>query len=352
MPPFTITRAAHAEYRVTDLGRARDFYVDALGFIEVDSTPDRLYLGGLEERDKYGLVLRQAPSPGLGHLAFRVTSPGDLDALAALHAAHGLPLRWIEADSDERGQGRALRVQDPSGLPIEFFHQIEQRERLLQRFDLYRGAHIMRVDHFNCQVPDVQSAYDWWTQHLGFYCSEYTVADPAPPPAAPTPVAAGFSPAEAVSGDPDRLWAAWLHRKQNVHDLALMNGIGPRLHHVGLWLQDTASVLRACDVLAALGLGDSIERGPGRHGLSNALFLYLRDPDLNRIELYTSDYLIPDPDFTPIRWTLSDPRRATFWGHAPPRSWFDEASLVEDIRTQQLLPVREPLLAGRPAHVT
>lgn len=349
MPPFNITRAAHAEFRVTDLGRARAFYVDALGFIEVDSSPERLYLGGLEERDKYGLVLTLAASPGVSHIAFRVAAQGDLEALAALHAAHGLPVRWVEADSDERGQGRALRVQDPSGLPIEFFHEIEQRDRLLQRFDLYRGAHIMRVDHFNCQVPDVQAAYDWWTQDLGFFCSEYTVTDP------PVPSASEATREDQPLDRPpvsDGLWAAWLHRKQSVHDLALMNGLGPRLHHVGLWLQDTASVLRACDILAALGLSAAIERGPGRHGLSNAFFLYLRDPDLNRIELYTSDYLIPDPDFAPIRWTLSDPRRATFWGHAPPRSWFDEASLVEDVHTGQLLPTREPRFAGRPQHVT
>ncbi len=171
---------------------------------------------------------------------------------------------------------------------------------------------------------------------MGFAVSEYTVADPPP----------------GQADEPDRLWAVWLHRKQNVHDLALMNGIGPRLHHVGLWLQDTQSVLRACDLLAALGLGSSIERGPGRHGISNAFFLYLRDPDLNRIELYTNDYLIPDPDFQPIRWTLSDPRRATFWGHWPPRSWFDEASPVEDIGTGQFMPVAEPALTGRPVHVT
>jgi len=333
MPPFNITRAAHAEFRVTDLGRARAFYVDALGLVETDRDADRLYLGGMEERDKYSLVLRRADGPGLGHLAFRVAAPEDLEALARLHAEHGLPARWVEPGQAERGQGRALRVQDPGGLPIEFFHEIEQREWLRQRFAEYRGANILRLDHFNCQVPDVQTAYDWWTEHLGFHVSEYTVADPSP-------------------GEPDRLWAAWLHRKQNVHDLALMNGIGPRLHHVGLWLQDTHSVLRACDILASLGLGDALERGPGRHGLSNAFFLYLRDPDLNRIELYTNDYLIPDPDFQPVRWTLSDPRRATFWGHVPPRSWFDEASLVEDVRTGQLLPTSEPHLAGRPVFVT
>ncbi|MEW5958174.1 MAG: 3,4-dihydroxyphenylacetate 2,3-dioxygenase [Chloroflexota bacterium] len=330
MTTFNITRAAHAEYRVTDLERARAFYVDALGMIEIDGDRDRLYLGGLEERDKYSLILHRADSPGVGHIAFRVASPDDLERIEQLCRSDGLPSRWIEADTLEAGQGRALRVQDPSGLPLEFYHHLEQRQRLMQRFELYRGAHIMRIDHFNCQVPDVQAAYDWWTRKLGFTCSEYTVSD---------------APAE-------RLWAAWLHRKQNVHDIALMNGIGPRLHHVGLWLQDTNSVLRACDILASLGMSSSIERGPGRHGLSNAFFLYLRDPDLNRIELYTNDYLIPDPDFEPIKWTLSDPRRATFWGSYAPKSWFEEAALVEDIYTGELLPTTEPLMAGRPDFIT
>ncbi len=330
-PPFNITRTAHAELRVTDLGAARAFYVDALGLVEVDRDGDCLYLGGLEERDKYSLLLRKAESAGVGHIAFRVAAADDLEALQRMYADAGLPTRWVEADTLERGQGRALRAQDPSGLPVEFVHAVEQRQRLLQHFHQYRGAHIMRLDHFNCQVPDVQAAYDWWTGPMGFHLSEYTVTDPP---------------------GPERLWAAWLHRKQNVHDLALMNGLGPRLHHVGLWLQDTGSVLRACDILAALGMAESIERGPGRHGLSNAFFLYLRDPDHNRIELYTSDYLIADPDFEPIKWTLSDPRRATFWGNYAPRSWFDEASLCEDIHTGQLLAAREPQMAGRPDFIT
>lgn len=327
---FNVTRAAHAEYRVTDLDKARAFYVDALGMVEVASDADHLYLGGYEERDKYSLILRKADSPGVGHIAFRVAEESDLEQIARVFEDAGLPTRHVEADTLEPGQGEAVRAQDPAGLPVEFFYHIEQRERLMQRFDLYRGAHIMRIDHFNCQVPDVQAAYDWWMQKMGFCCSEYTVTDEPP----------------------ERLWAAWLHRKQNVHDLALMNGIGPRLHHVGMWLQDTQSVLRACDILASLGMADCIERGPGRHGLSNAFFLYLRDPDLNRVELYTSDYIIPDPDFEPIKWKLSDPRRATFWGHLPPKSWFDEASLAEDIQTGELLPTKEPLMAGRPVFIT
>lgn len=329
MTPFNITRAAHLEFRVTDLERSRTFYVDALGFIETARDKNRIYLGGYEERDLYSLVLRKAESPGVGHIAFRVSTPDDLHNIVTLYEQRGCPIRPMEAGAEE-GQGRAIRVQDPSGLPIEFFHEIRQRERLLQRFDLYRGAHVMRLDHFNCQVPDVQSVYDWFTQKLGFFCSEYTVTNKGP----------------------EQLWAAWLHRKQDVHDIALMNGIGPRVHHGGFWVSDQQSVLKACDILAALGMVNSIERGPGRHGLSNAFFLYLRDPDGNRIELYTGDYIIPDPDWKPIKWSINDPRRATFWGHTPPASWFNEASRVESIQTGELLPVTEPKLKDRPDFVT
>ncbi len=327
--PLSITRAAHLEFRVTDIERARTFYVDLLGFVETGRDAQRIYLGGLEERDLYSLVLRKAESPGVGHIAFRVSDPDDLEKLAKLYQEHRCAVKRMDRGIEE-GQGYAVRVQDPSGLPIEFFHEISQRERLLQRFDLYRGANIMRLDHFNCQVPSVQPVYDWFTQKLGFSCSEYTVTD----------------------GSPERLWAAWLHRKQDVHDIALMNGIGPRVHHGGFWVSDQLSVLRACDVLAAAGLVNSIERGPGRHGLSNAFFLYLRDPDGNRIELYTNDYIIPDPDWKPIRWSINDPRRATFWGHTPPPSWFNEASLVESVETGKLLPVSDPKLRDRPDFVT
>jgi catechol 2,3-dioxygenase len=326
---FSITRAAHLEFRVTDLERARAFYVDLLGFVETARDGSRIYLGGYEERDLFSLILRKAESPGVGHLAFRVSDADDLEKLARLYSGHGRAVRWMEKGSEE-GQGRAVRVQDPSGMPLEFFHEITQRDWLLQRFDLYRGAQIMRLDHFNCQVPDVQAGYDWFTQKLGFTCSEYTVTEQ----------------------EPAQLWAAWLHKKQDVHDLALMNGIGPRVHHGGFWVSDQLSVLRTCDILAAAGYVDNIERGPGRHGLSNAFFLYLRDPDGNRIELYTNDYIIPDPDWKPIRWSINDPRRATFWGHKPPPSWFNDASLVEDILTGELLPVSNPKLKDRPDFVT
>ena len=101
-------------------------------------------------------------------------------------------------------------------------------------------------------------------------------------------------------------------------------------------------IIHLCDVMATSGyLGEHGTR-PGRHGISNAFFLYIRDPDGHRVELFTSDYLTVDPDHAPIRWSLTDPRRQTLWGHPAPASWFNEGSAFSGV-----VP-REPALAAQP----
>lgn len=295
-----IVRAQRAIVRVRDLEAARRFYVETLGFIETEKTEECLYLRGLEERSHHCYVLKKSDAPGVEFLGYRVSGENELYQLAERFEKSGQTPRWYEKGS-QRAIGDAFRVYDCSGIPLEFFYEIESVPRLLQRYTLYRGARMQRIDHFNCFVPDVEKAHRFYIDRLGFRCSEYTVTED------------------------DRIWASWLFRKPSVHDIAFMNGEGPRLHHVGFWLSDPMSVIGVCDILAAAGYADSIERGPGRHGLSNAFFLYLRDPDGNRIELYTGDYFTGDPDFRPIRWDLNDPQRATFWGQAAPDSWFQEA---------------------------
>jgi hypothetical protein len=132
----------------------------------------------------------------------------------------------------------------------------------------------------------------------------------------------------STDGEDKRITGAWLLRKSGVHDVALTAGRGPRLHYLGLWVAEPAGVLRACDQLAAAGVAHTIERGPGRHGVSNAFFVYLRDPDGHRIELYSCDYYTGDPDLKPLRWSVADPRCRSFWGARAPASWYEQSSVV------------------------
>ncbi|MGZ4274736.1 MAG: 3,4-dihydroxyphenylacetate 2,3-dioxygenase [Solirubrobacteraceae bacterium] len=308
-PSFDILRAAFVELHVTDLAASERFYAELLGMIVSARTEEAVFLRGWEERQHHSLILRRGPVAAASRLGFRVRTEDDLDRLHEFTQARGLTTRWSEPGIDP-GMGRSLRVWDPFGYPLEFFHSVEQFETQHQRFDLHRGAPILRFDHLNLHSPRVEDAFRFWLS-LGFRCSEYISTD-------------------GVGGDRshERITGAWLLRKPTVHDVALTAGTGPRLHHFAYWVAEPAGVLRACDQLAGGYQSHVIERGPGRHGVSNAFFVYLRDPDGHRIELYSCDYYTGDPDHKPLRWSVNDPRCRSFWGARAPDSWYDESSLL------------------------
>jgi catechol 2,3-dioxygenase len=314
-PPFNIVRASHAELAVRDLGRARAFYVDCLGLLVSDETADALYLRGVEERNHHSLVLRRGREAEAQALGFKVASAEDLDRAEAWFRRRNLPTAFPELPH----QGRTLRTADTLGMPIDLYAYMEQKPSMLQKYETHVGARIQRIDHLNCFTPDVQASYDFYAE-LGFRLTEYSETD-------------GVDP---------QLWAVWLHRKGNVHDLAFTNGAGPRLHHIGFWTPGVLDIIHLCDVMATSGYLANMERGPGRHGISNAFFLYIRDPDGHRIELFTSDYLTVDPDHAPIRWSLTDPQRQTLWGQPAPASWFEQGSGFSGVAQ------RPPVLVARP----
>ena len=314
-PPFNVVRVSHVELGVRDLAASRAFYVDCLGYLVTDQTSDALYLRAVEERNHHSLVLRQDAGAAVHALGFKIASEEDLDRAAFWFARKGLPTAFPEVAH----QGRTLRTQDPLGMPLDLYFRMDQAASMLRRYSAHRGARIQRIDHVNCFTPDVQASHDFYSE-IGFRPTEYTETDDADP----------------------RLWAVWMHRKGNVHDLALTNGAGPRLHHIGVWTAGALDILHICDVMATSGYLANMERGPGRHGISNAFFLYLRDPDGHRVELFTSDYLTVDPDLEPLRWSLRDPQRQTLWGQPAPKSWFEEGSRFAGVA------LRQPVLAAQP----
>ena len=314
-PPFNIVRASHVELGVSDLARSRAFYVDCLGYIVSDEDNNALYLRGVEERNHHSVVLRKSDDIAALAIGFKVGAEEDLDKAADWLERRKLAVSWPNVPF----QGRTLRFHDPVGMPVDLYFKMDRVPSMLQKYAAYQGARIQRIDHINCFTPDVQASYDFYTE-LGFRLTETT---------------------ETEGADP-KLWAVWMQRRGSTHDLAFTNGRGPRLHHIGVWNSNTLDILHTCDVMATSGYLANMERGPGRHGIANAFFLYVRDPDKHRVELFTSDYLTVDTDHEPIRWTLDDPQRQTLWGHPAPKSWFEEGSQFAGV------PVREPVLAARP----
>ena len=285
-----ILRLGHVEILVTDLEKSREFYTDILGFVEHSKTDKHVYLRGIEEFDIYTLVLTQNSTAGLGHFGLRVSSEEALDEMIDMHRELGLKHQIVPAGT-ELGQGRALRVVDPSGIPIEFYHEFEQLnvsdtngyvQTLPHRMShKYKGIPPLRIDHMNMRVPDVKEALKYWGDKLNFSISECV---------------------EMENGD---LFAAWTRRFPTTHDVALTySQDGAAMHHFSYLVASAADVIKTADLLADSGYRHSIDFGPGRHGATNAFFLYIRDPDGNRLEIYTGDY-VRDLDREPLKWRFN-----------------------------------------------
>jgi catechol 2,3-dioxygenase len=304
-PPFRFTRTSHIVLTVRDLEASRVFYTEVIGLVVTEQTSDTLYLRGIEEACHHSVVLRQGPTPVCQRIGFRVLTEEDLDRAYVYFSEKGQPVKWVDVPR----QGRTLHADDLFGTPLEICAQMPAVPRMLTKFHLHRGGRAQRIDHFQVLTPDVRLSTEFYMA-MGFRFSEYIGHD---------------GPFDPI--------ATFLNRKGNPHDLALFTGIGPRMHHFAYLATETSHILDACDVAGELGWGAEVERGPGRHGPGHALFVYFRDPDGHRVELFNSHYLVMDLENEPVRWDPTNRNVAFPWGMPARRQWFEQASNFESVNT-------------------
>ncbi|MFJ4268635.1 VOC family protein [Paenarthrobacter nicotinovorans] len=307
-PDFLITRSSHLVLNVRDLEASKAFYVDTLGYAISDEDPETVYLRGIEETGHHSLVLQRGDF-GCSRIGMRVYMDEDLDRLEAHLTAQGRQTERVEVPF----QGPTLRVVDPVGTPLEFTSSMDVVPRLVDSFNRHHGAVVQRLDHFQILTPDVHQAMDFYGD-LGFHLTEYIADEKS-----------------------DEVVFAFLQRKGNPHDIVFAANEGPRLHHFGVLVSEIRDLFFAADLASSNGFGENVEYGPERHfGPSNARFLYLRDPDGHRIELFNDHYQAMDLEVEPVRWDRSKVLGLNGWGTTPPDSWNTEASpFVAGARTTQ-----------------
>jgi catechol 2,3-dioxygenase len=297
--PFNITRTSHVVLTVKDLEQSRLFYTEVVGLMVTEQTDDTLYLRGIEEACHHSLVLKLTKeAPRCERIGMRVLRDRDLEPLKAFFDGKGLKTAW----ADVPHQGRTLQVTDISGVPLEFCSSMTVVPRPLTQFHLHKGGSAMRIDHYQLLVPDVGKATEFYME-AGFWLTEY------------------LSP-----GNSGELVGVFLARKGNPHDIVFFKEKGPRLHHAAFAAPETFHIMHACDCAGALGFGKAVERGPGRHGPGHALYVYLRDPDGHRVEIFNTHYQAMDLEVPPVRWDPADPFRVNPWGLPAQRKWYQEAT--------------------------
>ena len=294
-PSFAITRASHVVLQVRDLAASRAFYMDLLGLVLSDEAPGIVWLRGIEEACHHSLVLK-AGEPACARVGFRALTEEDLVLAKAHFESAGFPTAW----ADVPHQGRTFHTVDPAGTRLEFCVSMPTRPRLFHHVESHRGACAHRLDHVQIVTPHVQACTEFYCG-MGFRVSEYV-----------------------VHSDREALMMVFLQRKGNPHDIVFADGPGPRLHHLAYTVPETGHLMEVADLFVRAGFSGNVEFGPARHfspGL--ARFLYLRDPDGHRVELFPGHYQTIDIEDEPVRW--KSPNFQIGGWQTPPARWLNEA---------------------------
>jgi len=286
-PMFDIAQLAHVEIYTPNMEGSLNFFKDMLGLQESTRDGESVYLRGYEDFYHHTLKLTTAAEPGLGHMAWRTSSAQALERRVAALEESGYGLGWIDGDL---GHGRAYQFTTPAGHKMEVLWEVEYAEvpeekqsKLLNRPQRrpLQGIPVRRLDHVNLMAAEVTPTREFMQTYLGFRLREQIL----------------------VANDTVEV-GCWISVSPLVHEVAIMKddtGAKGRLHHVCYWygypqhLSDLADVFRERDI--------PIEAGPGKHGISQAMFMYVYEPGGNRIELFGDcGYMIFDPTWKPAIW--------------------------------------------------
>jgi catechol 2,3-dioxygenase len=307
-PLFEVAQLAHVELLTPKPDETLHFFKELLGLEETVREGQSVYLRAYEDFYHHTLKVTESPKPGLGHVAWRTTSPQALQRRAAALETTGLGLGWSEGD---RGHGPAYRFTTPAGHPMELLWEVEyyaapveKQSALLNRPQKrpLRGVPVRRLDHVNLMADEVTPTKEFLQEQLGFRLREQILFD---------------------GGTVEQ--GAWLSVSALVHEIALLRdptGSRGRLHHICYWYGIPQHLADAAEVLCENGI--TIEAGPGKHGIAQALFMYVFEPGGNRVELFgDSGYLVFDPAWQPVTWREENMKEgAVFYGGGLPAEFF------------------------------
>ncbi|PZX08014.1 catechol 2,3-dioxygenase [Psychrobacillus insolitus] len=297
-----IAKLGHFALITTDLEKSKWFFSEILGLEETETVDGVVYLRAWGDFEHHTLSLQQGDESRIDHIAWRTKRPEDVDAFAKILEESGTEVTWVDAGV-EAGQGRAIRFKLPSEHSFELYYDVEKplaapERRSVLKNQTYKswakGISPRRIDHVNLLTSMLANEVsDFLEEKLGFKMRE------------------------CVQAPDNSLVGAWLSVTPLVHDIAISHDpqspTTNQIHHISYWLDNSQDLLRAADILTEHGIEF---KGPGKHGISQAMYIYAIDPGSGvRVEIFTNGYLIFEPDWEPIVWTLDEMDIGfTYWG--------------------------------------
>jgi catechol 2,3-dioxygenase len=295
---FDLAHLAHLELLTPKPQESLDFFVNVMGMTESGRKGDSVYLRGWDDYEHHTLKLTAAKTAGMGHFAFRTTSPEALDRRVTLLEGAGFGKGWVEG---ELGHGPAYAFTTSDGHSMELYYETEwykappqlkpSLKNQAMRFP-GRGVNVRRLDHLNLLAADVPGLRHFMEDMLGMRTTEMIVLD---------------------NGQEAGVWVTATNKTYDVaftHDHYNVRG---RFHHATYAVDSREEILRAADIFLENGV--HIETGPHKHAVQQTFFLYVYEPGGNRVEVANAGArLMLAPDWQPVVWTEAERKKGQAWG--------------------------------------
>ena len=196
------------------------------------------------------IVIEPGPEAGARHAAYGMEDPVRVEKLRERFTSRGIP---VDAADSPFFQPGSFRVSAPAGVALLFG---APREPPPATETSGPGG---RLQHVVFRTPAPEPLLSFLIGEAGFVLSDRVEDDDGT-------LAAGF-----VRSDPEH------------HSFAAFRASRPGFDHFALETEGWSDLRDWADHFAELRV--PIWWGPGRHGPGNNLFLMIRDPDGNRIEV-------------------------------------------------------------------
>ena len=297
-----IAKLGHVALVSEDLEKSLWFFKDVIGLEETTEVDGVHYLRAWGDFEHHTLSIATGKESRIDHIAWKAKRKEDVNNFAILLEDAGVAVEKVSSGI-ETGQGDAIRFQLPSGHNFEIYFEMDKPEPELHRKAVLKnqtykawakGVSPRRIDHVNlASSMDSKIITDFLSEKLGFKMREYLVAPD------------------------DTQISGWMSVTPLVHDVAIMSvptvKSTSELHHLAYWLDNAQDILRAADILSEQGI---VFVGPGKHGISQAMYIYVIDPGSGvRLEIFSNGYLIFEPDWEPVKWTFDEMEVGfTYWG--------------------------------------
>jgi len=289
-----VMRAGSVQIRVTEMAAAEKHYTDVLGLIKTHEGGDgRVYLKAWDEHDHHSVVLREAETAGMDHMAFKVSDNDTLNAYEQKLEDSGVIVTRIPAGNDE-ATGERLQFVIPTGHTMELYSDMEQVGNGLSLDnpevwpDDLKGMRPTRFDHCLLYGDDLDGSVRLFTEILGFKLAE-----------------------QVVTPDRKLMIGAFLTAANKPHDIAFIRSPEKnKFHHASFYVESWSDLQYCADIIAKKRV--PLDIGPTRHGITRGGTIYFFDPSGNRNETFCGGY-IHYPDRPTLTWTEDDLGRAIFY---------------------------------------